>query len=48
MVSLAKQQAAKAKTSSQLQAILDQLFVARTDDEAEAALLGGGSSFPAP
>lgn len=40
LVPLAKQQAALATTSQQLQAMLDQLFVAHTDDEARAILLG--------
>jgi hypothetical protein len=37
---LAKQQAAQATTSQQLQEIVDKLFVAHTDNEAQAALLG--------
>jgi predicted transposase YdaD len=40
LVPLAKQQAAKATTSQQLQKMLDQLFVAHTDHEARAVLLG--------
>ena len=44
LVPLAKKQAALAKTSQQLQAILDQLFVAHTDLEAKAILLGGKST----
>jgi predicted transposase YdaD len=40
LVPLARTSAAQAKTSEQLQAILDQLFVAHTDHEARAVLLG--------
>jgi predicted transposase YdaD len=40
LVSLAKQQARLATTSQQLQEMVDQLFVAHTDKEAKAALLG--------
>ena len=40
LVPLAKQQVALTTTSQQLQAMLDQLFVAQTDDEARVVLLG--------
>ena len=40
LVPLAKQQVAQAKTSQKLKAMLDQLFIAHTDLEARAALLG--------
>lgn len=40
LVSLAKQQATLTTTSQQLQEILDKLFVAHTDNEAKAILLG--------
>jgi predicted transposase YdaD len=40
LVPLARTSAAQAKTSEQLQAILDQLFVAQTDHEARVVLLG--------
>jgi predicted transposase YdaD len=40
VVPLAKQQVVLATTPNQLQAILEKLFVARTDDEAKAVLLG--------
>jgi hypothetical protein len=40
LVPLAKKQAAQAKTSQNLQKMLDHLFVAHTDDEARAVLLG--------
>jgi predicted transposase YdaD len=43
LVPLARISAAQATTSQQLQAILDQLFVAHTDYEARAVLLGGKS-----
>ncbi len=41
LVPLAKKQATKAKNSQQLQRMLDNLFVAHTDDEARAVLLTG-------
>jgi hypothetical protein len=40
LVPLAKKQAAQATTSQQLQEMLDHLFVAHTDHEARAVLLG--------
>ena len=39
LVGLAKQQTARAESSEQLQSIADQLFVARTENEAKTALL---------
>jgi hypothetical protein len=40
LVPLAKKQVKRVKSSEQLQEILDKLFVAHTEDEAKAALLG--------